>query len=114
MTRDESLLQAAIEHGFDPQEEIKVGGKYTPILLEGNIAYVAGQIPRVGNTVRFVGVAGDTVSLDEARRAAATSAVRALLLVRNRFGTLDMITSVPRIGVFMRSAARPISRGKAK
>jgi enamine deaminase RidA (YjgF/YER057c/UK114 family) len=104
MTRDESLLQAAIEHGFDPEEEIKVGGKYTPILIEGNIAYVAGQIPRVGNTVRFVGVIGESVSLDEARRAAATSAIRALLLVRKQCGTLDAIRSVPRIGVFMRSA----------
>jgi enamine deaminase RidA (YjgF/YER057c/UK114 family) len=104
MTRDERFERLAAQIGFPLNEEIKVGGKYTPVLLDGNMAYVAGQIPRVGDEVRFVGVAGDTISLDDARRAAQISAIRALALIKNVCGSLDTIVSVPRINVFVRSA----------
>jgi enamine deaminase RidA (YjgF/YER057c/UK114 family) len=104
MTRDERLLNVAREFDFDSSEEIRVGGKYTPVLVDGDLAYVAGQIPRVGETVRFIGIAGENLTLEEARRAAGTSALRALTLIRNHCGTLDAVRSVPRITVFVRSA----------
>ncbi|GJG94109.1 RidA family protein [Cupriavidus pauculus] len=105
MTRDDKLRQIATEFGFDPDEEIKIGGKYTPILVDGNVAYIAGQIPRVGDTVRFVGIVGESISLDEGRRAAATSTLRALSLIRKHCGSLDAIQAVPRITVYVRSAS---------
>lgn len=104
MTRDDKLRQVAAEFGFDPDEEIRKGGKYTPVLIDGNAAYIAGQIPRVGDVVRFVGVVGESLSLDDGRRAAGTSALRALSLIRKHCGTLDAISAVPRITVFVRSA----------
>ncbi|GAB7524824.1 RidA family protein [Paraburkholderia sp. 2C] len=104
MTRDERFEKLAAQMGFPLNEEIKVGGKYTPVLLDGNMAYVAGQIPRVGDEVRFVGAAGDTISLDDARHAAQISAIRAFALIKNVCGSLDTIVSVPRINVFVRSA----------
>jgi enamine deaminase RidA (YjgF/YER057c/UK114 family) len=104
MTRDERFERLAAEVGFPLNEEIKVGGKYTPVLIDGNMAYVAGQIPRVGDEVRFVGTAGDTISLEDAKRAAGISAIRALALLKNACGSLDAIVSVPRINVFVRSA----------
>jgi len=104
MTRDERFEKLAAEVGFPLNEEIKVGGKYTPVLIDAGIAYIAGQIPRVGDEVRFVGVAGGSISLDDAKRAAGISAIRALALLKNVCGTLDAIVSVPRINVFVRSA----------
>ncbi|WP_233833809.1 RidA family protein [Paraburkholderia sp. ZP32-5] len=104
MTRDDKFRQVAAEFGFDPEQEIKIGGKYTPVLIDGNTAYIAGQVPRVGEVVRFVGVVGESITLDDGRRAAAISTLRALTLIRNRCGTLDAIQAVPRITVFMRSA----------
>jgi enamine deaminase RidA (YjgF/YER057c/UK114 family) len=104
MTRDERLDTLAAEMGFPLNEEIKVGGKYTPVLIDGEMAYVAGQIPRVGNEVRFVGAAGEAIPLEDAKRAAGISAIRALALIRNACGSLDAIVSVPRINVFVRSA----------
>ncbi|ASL48814.1 hypothetical protein bAD24_p00545 (plasmid) [Burkholderia sp. AD24] len=105
MTKDERLHHIAAELGFQLDEEIQVGGKYTPILVDGDLAYVAGQIPRVGEIVRFVGIVGESISLDDASRAAATSSIRALALVKRTFGSLDAILTVPRINVFIRSAA---------
>ncbi|MGU3782103.1 RidA family protein [Burkholderia metallica] len=104
MNRDDKLVQIAAEFGFNPDEEIRIGGKYTPVLVDGNTAYVAGQIPRIGDVVHFIGVAGESVSLDDARRAAGVSALRALSLIRKHRGTLDAIASVPRITVYVRSA----------
>ncbi|QGZ56119.1 RidA family protein [Paraburkholderia acidiphila] len=104
-TRDERLGKLAIELGFDLSEPIKAGGKYTPVLVDENVAYIAGQIPRIGDVVRFVGIVGESVSLDEARQAAATSTVRALTLAKGALGSLDAISAVPRITVFVRSAA---------
>ena len=104
MTRDERLRQVAAEFAFDPDEEIKIGGKYTPILIDENLAYIAGQIPRVGSVVRFTGIVGADISLGEARRAAGTSTLRALSLILKQCGTLDVISAVPRITVFVRSA----------
>ncbi|MCA7994560.1 RidA family protein [Burkholderia cepacia] len=104
MNRDEKLIQIAAEFGFNPDEEIRIGGKYTPILVDGNTAYIAGQIPRIGEVVHFVGVVGESVSLDEGRRAARVSALRALSLIRKRCGTLDVIATVPRMTVYVRSA----------
>ncbi|RQZ85840.1 RidA family protein [Burkholderia cepacia] len=104
MNRDEKLIQIAAEFGFNPDEEIRIGGKYTPVLVDGNTAYIAGQIPRIGEVVHFVGVVGESTSLDEGRRAAGVSALRALSLIRTRCGTLDVIATVPHMTVYVRSA----------
>lgn len=104
MNRDDKLIQIAAEYGFDPDEEIRIGGKYTPVLVDGRTVYIAGQIPRIGDVVHFVGVVGESVSLDEGRRAAGVSALRALSLIRKHCGTLDAIATVPRITVYVRSA----------
>ena len=103
-SRDSRLQALAAEHDFDLNEPITVGGKYVPVVIADNIAYVAGQLPRAGGTVRYVGIVGESVSLEEARRAVATSTVRALALVKQACGSLDAITAVPRITVFVRSA----------
>jgi hypothetical protein len=84
MTRDGLLQQLANDFQFDPTEEIKVGGNYRPIVIDENIAYVSGQIPRVGDVVRFAGLVGDDISIEDARRAAAIAAMRALVLMLNR------------------------------
>ncbi|MBJ9967653.1 RidA family protein [Burkholderia seminalis] len=105
MNRDDKLKQIAVEFGFDPDAEIRIGGKYTPVLVDERTAYISGQIPRIGDVVHFVGIVGESVSLDDARRAAGISALRALSLIRKHCGTLDAIATVPRITVYVRSAA---------
>ena len=104
MNRDEKLKQVAAEFGFDPDETIRIGGKYTPVVIDGSTAYVAGQVPRIGEVVHFVGIVGDSVSLEDGRRAAGISALRALALIRKQCGTLDAIATVPRMTVYVRSA----------
>lgn len=104
-TRDLTLRHVAAEFGYDPDAAIQIGGRYSPFVIDGDLAWLSGQIPRVGDVVRFTGVVGADLSLDDARRAAAVATLRALSLVLQRCGTLDVIAAVPRITVYVRSAA---------
>lgn len=104
MNRDKQWRLVADRFGFPVDDEIKIGGKYTPVLIDGDMAYVAGQIPRIGETVHFIGSAGNMIPLEDARQAAGISALRALTLIHRACGNLDAIVSIPRISVFVRSA----------
>jgi enamine deaminase RidA (YjgF/YER057c/UK114 family) len=104
MNPDEAFLDAALEHDFPVDEPIKIGGAYTPILIDAGCAYIAGQIPRVGDSVRYIGTVGSDLTFEEARRAAAISTLRALALIRAATGTLATVSSIPKMAVYVRSA----------
>ena len=104
MSRDERFTKeaAALGYGFDG--EIKIGGNYVPLIRDGNHIYVSGQIPRVGNTVVFVGRTGTEVSLAQAQVAAKVCVMRALALLQRSLGSLEHIRAIPRITVYVQSA----------
>jgi len=102
---DHRLEEQARLLGFALSEPIKIGGQYTPVLRDGDSLYVSGQIPRVGDVITAVGRVGDEVSFEQACVAARICTLRALALVRQLCGTLETVRSVPRMTVFIRSAA---------
>jgi len=100
-----SSRQAALDHaiarlGHSFEGEIRIGGHYVPVVHEGNVAYVSGQVPRVGDSVVVTGRVGSEVALAQARHAAEICTVRALLLLRQSLGSLDDVKRVLRVGVF--------------
>lgn len=105
MTRDERFQQAAADLGYSFDGEIKIGGNYVPVTRSGNQLFVSGQVPRVGDTVVVTGVAGADVTLEKARLAAKICAMRALALLQRSLGSLDQVTAILRIAVFVRCAA---------
>jgi enamine deaminase RidA (YjgF/YER057c/UK114 family) len=105
MTRDELFANEAASLGYSFDGEIKIGGNYVPLLQDGNHIYVSGQIPRVGDIIVFTGAVGSEVSLTQAQTAAKVCVMRALALLQRHLGSLDRIKAVPRISVFVQSAA---------
>ena len=103
MSADQRFQQQAAALGYSFDGQIKVGGNYAPVVLDGELLYVSGQIPRVGDEIVVVGAAGAEVSLEKARLAAKVSAMRALALVSSVVGSLGNIVAVPRMTVFVRS-----------
>jgi enamine deaminase RidA (YjgF/YER057c/UK114 family) len=105
---DQAYVELASTHAFPVNEAIQIGGQYVPVLRDGPLLYVSGQIPRIGDQVHFVGTVGSgpdaAIDLTSARRAAAISTLRALALAKVALGSLAAIRSVPRISVFVRSA----------
>lgn len=101
----ESRLEAeAIALGYKFDGEIKIGGNYAPVVIDGRHIYVSGQIPRVGDTVMITGAAGAETSLEMARNAAKICIMRGLMLIRAAAGFLDNVKSIPRINVYVQSS----------
>jgi enamine deaminase RidA (YjgF/YER057c/UK114 family) len=94
---------AALGHSFDG--ELKIGGNYVPLLRDGHVVYVSGQVPRVGSTVLVTGRVGEQVSLEQARRAAQICAMRALALLQRELGSLDQVRQILRVTVYTQSAS---------
>lgn len=105
MNADARFEAVAQEMGADFSGEIKIGGRYTPVVRDGHLLYVSGQIPRVGDEVRFVGAVGDTLDVAQGQLAAAICAMRALAFLQRATGSLDAISSILRITVYVRSAS---------
>jgi enamine deaminase RidA (YjgF/YER057c/UK114 family) len=96
-------VAAALGHGFEG--EIRIGGNYSPVIRHENVAYVSGQVPRVGNVVVVTGRVGAEVAIEPARRAAKICAMRALALLARELGSLDRVRQLLRITVYVQCDA---------
>ena len=104
MSCDERFDAEAAALGYRFDGEIKIGGNYVPVVRDGPLIYVSGQIPRVGDTVVITGAAGAGATLEMARTAAKVCVMRALALLRTSAGALGNIRAVPKINVYVQSA----------
>ena len=104
MSRESEFQDVARELGYDFNGEIKIGGNYTPVVIHGGQAYVSGQVPRVGGEIVVAGRVGADVTLERAQLAAKVCVMRALALLRQSPGSLDAISRVLRVTVFVQVA----------
>jgi enamine deaminase RidA (YjgF/YER057c/UK114 family) len=102
--RDAKFKEIADQLGYSFDGEIKIGGNYVSLVRHGEQVFVSGQIPRVGNEVVVVGRVGEAVDLSKAQLAAKVCAMRALALLRQSLGSLDKVSKVLRITVFVQCA----------
>jgi enamine deaminase RidA (YjgF/YER057c/UK114 family) len=103
MDRHEALAAAARDFGFPLDDALRVGGRYLPVLRDGPLVHISGQLPRVGERIVCTGAAGSEVSLDQARTAAAICTLRALSLLDREVG-LNAVQQLQRLTVYIRSA----------
>jgi len=103
-SREARFAAAAAELGADFSGPLKFGGDYLPAVRHGELVFVSGQIPRVGDAVVVTGRAGAQTPLPEARRAAAICAMRALAVLRQALGSLERVAQLLRITVYVQSA----------
>lgn len=104
MSADHRLEIQARSLGFPLSSPIKSGGNYMPALRDGDLVYVSGQIPRVGDSIAVVGAVGAEVTFERACLAAQLSTLRALVLVQQVCGSLEAVVRIPRMSVFIRCA----------
>lgn len=105
MSCDTRFQEAAASLGHSFDGELKIGGKYTPLVRDGDTVYVSGQVPRIGNTVVVRGRVGEHVTVADAQRAAKVCAMRALALLQREAGTLDAVRQLLRVTVYTQAAA---------
>ena len=75
MSDVESRLQ---EIGLTLPEGVAPVATYVPYTIAGNLVHVSGQIPIVNGETLFVGRLGDSISIEEGKKAAQTCALNVL------------------------------------
>jgi enamine deaminase RidA (YjgF/YER057c/UK114 family) len=78
-------------------------GAYVPVKRVGNLLYVAGQLPMKEGKVMATGQVPSRAGADAAKLAARQCVINALGAVQSVEGSIDKITGVVRVGVFVSS-----------
>ena len=76
-------------------------GSYVETLRTGNLLFLSGMLPVVDHKPKFVGRLGKELNIEQGRDAAYTAALSALAAAKQYLGSLDKVTKVVRLGVFM-------------
>lgn len=80
-------------------------GAYVPAVRSGNLVFTAGQLPMVAGELTASGEVPGDVSLEDAQVAARQAALNALAAVAGLVGSIDCITRIVRVNVFVNSSA---------
>jgi enamine deaminase RidA (YjgF/YER057c/UK114 family) len=79
-------------------------GAYVPAVQTGNLLFLTGMLPTVGHEATFVGRAGNELTAEQVRAAAYAAALNVLAVARQHLGSLDRISRVVRLGVYIATA----------
>ncbi|PDT75210.1 RidA family protein [Bradyrhizobium sp. C9] len=100
-----NLEQRLNELNIELPMSAAAGGAYAPVVVHGDTIYVSGQLPRDGDKVHVVGQVGRDVTLEEAKRGARLALIRGLAAIKAHLGSLDHVTQILKLTVFVHSAA---------
>lgn len=74
---------------------------YQPVVQEGALAWVSGQIPLQNGELMVTGSVPEQVPVEDATAAARQCAINALAALQAFLGSIDRVVSVVRVGVFV-------------
>src|SRR4051812_494440 len=80
-------------------------GPYVPAVQTGNLLFLSGMLATSGHAATVVGVVGRDLDVKAGRAAAHTAACNVLALVKKQLGSLNRVSRVVRLGVYI--AATP-------
>jgi enamine deaminase RidA (YjgF/YER057c/UK114 family) len=92
------------ELGLDLPEPAAPSFDYVPVTLHRGVAYVAGQLPKVGGDVLVRGKAGAEVDVATARGEARICVLQGLACLKAALGSLDRIERMLKVTGFVASA----------
>ena len=99
MTIEERLRRAGIEL---PQAAAPAAN-YVPYVAENGLLHVAGQIPFKPDGSLVKGRLGENMGIEDGQAAARLCAINVLAQVKAGLGTLDRVTRIVKLGVFISS-----------
>lgn len=77
---------------------------YVPVVVHGGLAWVAGQLPKVGDKILVTGKVGREVTLEAARGEARICILQALACLKQALGSLDRVERIVKVVGFVASA----------
>ncbi len=76
-------------------------GSYVETVQTGNLLFFSGMLPVVDHKPKYVGRLGKELDIEAGRDAAYTAALGILAAAKEHLGSLDRVTRVVRLGVFI-------------
>lgn len=76
-------------------------GIYVETLQTANLLFLSGMLPVADHKPKYVGRLGNELDVDAGRDAACTAGLSALAAARRHLGSLDRISRIVRLGVFI-------------
>jgi enamine deaminase RidA (YjgF/YER057c/UK114 family) len=89
--------------GIDLPDAPAPFGAYVPAVQTGNLLFLSGMLATSGHAVTVVGIVGKNLDVNAGRKAAHTAALNVLALAKKQLGSLDRVSRVVRLGVFIAS-----------
>jgi enamine deaminase RidA (YjgF/YER057c/UK114 family) len=76
-------------------------GAYVEAVRSGNLVFFSGMLPIVDRKPQFAGRVGGELTLEDGRKAAATAVLNGLSAAKAFLGSLDHVTAVAKLGVYI-------------
>jgi enamine deaminase RidA (YjgF/YER057c/UK114 family) len=92
------------ELGIELPEVPKPRWAYVPAVRTGNLLFISGQIGVADGRIMHPGKLGADVDVDRGKDAARGCALQALAVARQELGTLDLVSRVVKLTVYVASA----------
>jgi enamine deaminase RidA (YjgF/YER057c/UK114 family) len=100
-----SIDQRLAELGITLPEAAAPVAAYVPVVQSGNLLFVSGQVSFAEDGSRIVGRLGQDMDLEAGQEAARRCGLMVLAQVKLALGSLDRVTRVVKLGVFVNSSA---------
>ncbi|CAN7200474.1 RidA family protein [Bosea sp. LjRoot9] len=79
-------------------------GAYVEAVKIGNLLFLSGMLPVIDRKPQFLGRVGGELSVEDGRKAAEIAGLSALSAIKQHLGTLDKVTGVAKLGVYIATA----------
>ncbi len=76
-------------------------GAYVEAVRSGNLLFLSGMLPVVDHKPEYLGRLGGELSVEDGRKSAVTATLNALSVAKPFLGSLDNITGVPKLSVYI-------------
>jgi enamine deaminase RidA (YjgF/YER057c/UK114 family) len=76
-------------------------GTYVEAVQTGNLLFLSGMLPVIGHQPKFLGRLGKELDTNAGREAVRTAALNVLSAARQQLGSLDKVTHVVRLCVYL-------------
>jgi enamine deaminase RidA (YjgF/YER057c/UK114 family) len=74
---------------------------YVEVVQTGNLLFLRGMLPAIGHEPKFVGRLGKELDVNAGREAVRIAALNALSAARQKLGSLNKVTRVVRLCVYL-------------
>jgi enamine deaminase RidA (YjgF/YER057c/UK114 family) len=105
MIRDNSTLRDAEQRllhlGIQLPEIATPFGTYVEAVQTGNLLFLSGMLPVVDHKPKYVGRLGKELDVEAGRDATYTAALSVLAVAKKHLGSLNRVTRVVRLGVYI-------------